>query len=562
MNEIRRSLKRLAVIYFFVLLNIIPYCDLIPDVFPTRVLSRSYMITAACCMTVFYTKRIADRGVIRKLLIGMSVLEIMLIVLQLLKWSSFKMFDTAQRLSWYLFYIPMMFIPVLFFYMGISLDRKERDGRKLLRKWGWMLAVSFVFLVLFVTNDRHQLLISFKPGFENWDTDYSHEPLFFVSYVWQYALLIVSLGLIYKKCRLPSARRNSWIVLIPIVIGIIMMVQLVADKVPKLNGWAMFSVSEAMGAIIAGTLECCMCLGLIPSNENYRGIFSKIKLPIHITDRDGKVVYATEEAGGFSKEMFSLADKDPYGENIVMRVSALPGGYAFWQNDISWLNRLNEQLDDIRSQLSEEAELIQLSNELDEKRTAIEKRNDIYDEIIRNTHEQAGEISRLVAEATATEDVEVKAHKLKLISFYASFIKRYANIMLYESPDEKINTVEVRLAISENLIYLDNLGIAVEFAGGKNEPEAYISRKAAIAIYEAFYKVVSENLGSMRGCYVRIVHDDESGIQLRVNLDGVCSPADEKLVRVLEEADISMSTFVEDADTFIRFTVRGEGGAL
>ena len=561
MNEIRRSLKRLAVIYFFVLLNIIPYCDLIPDIFPTRVLSRSYMITVACYMTVFYMKRIADRGVIRKLLINMSVMEIMLIVLQLLKWSSFKMFDVAQRLSWYLFYIPMMFIPVLFFYMGVSLDRNEKDGRKLLRKWGWMLAVSFVFFALFVTNDRHQLLISFKPGFENWDTDYSHEPLFFVSYVWQYALLVVSLGVIYKKCRVPSARRNSWIVLIPIVIGIVMMVQLVADKVPKLNGWAMFSVSEAMGAIIAGTLECCMCLGLIPSNENYRGIFSKIKLPIHITDRDGTVVYATEEAGAFTEEMFSLADKELYDENTVMRVSELPGGYAFWQNDISWLNRLNEELDDIRAQLSEEAELIRLSTKLDEKRRVIEKRNNIYDEIIRSTHEQAGQISRLVTEAMAAEDVEFKSRSLKLISFYASFIKRYANIVLYDSPDGRINTAELGLAISENLIYLDNLGIAAEFAGSRNEPGSYITKKAAIAVYEAFYRVISENLEILRGCYVGIARDVNGDIRIRVNLDGVAARADEGMIRALDEAGIKMNTFIEDADTFIRFTVRREGGA-
>lgn len=561
MNEIGKSLRRLAVIYFFMLLNIIPYCDLIPDVFPTRVLSRSYMITVACYMTVFYMKRIADRGVIRKLLISMSVMEIMLIVLQLLKWSSFKMFDVAQRLSWYLFYIPMMFIPVLFFYMGVSLDRNEKDGRKLLRKWGWMLAVSFVFFALFVTNDRHQLLISFKPGFENWDTDYSHEPLFFVSYVWQYALLVVSLGVIYKKCRVPSARRNSWIVLIPIIIGIVMMVQLVADKVPKLNGWAMFSVSEAMGAIIAGTLECCMCLGLIPSNENYRGIFSKIKLPIHITDRDGTVVYATEEAGAFTEEMFSLADKELYGENTVMRVSELPGGYAFWQNDISWLNRLNEELDDIRAQLSEEAELIRLSTKLDEKRRVIEKRNNIYDEIIRSTHEQAGQISRLVTEAMAAEDVEFKSRSLKLISFYASFIKRYANIVFYDSPDGRINTAELGLAISENLIYLDNLGIAAEFAGSRNEPGSYITKKAAIAVYEAFYRVISENLEILHGCYVGIARDDNGDIRIRVNLDGVAARADEGMIRALDEAGIKMNTFIEDADTFIRFTVRREGGA-
>lgn len=559
MKDISKVLGKVALLYGLMALDIPFYCDIVPDVFPFRMLSRIYLVLISCVMITHYRKRISDRGLIKWILNAISALVFSLILLQIFKWSSFKRVETAERFTWYLFYIPNLFIPVLTFYLGLSLDKRERNGKHLFKRWGWMLVVSAVLVIIILTNDLHQAIFAFNPGFENWDTEYSHTPLFFAAYIWMYGLLAVSLAVILKKCRIPGARRRSWVMLISGTVGFVMMILLIIDKVPKINGMAIFSVTEAMILIVFGPLECCLDLGLIPSNDLYFGVLEKLSLPVHITDERGNVVYASECAGVFTGDMMSIQDKGMKGENTILRVVKLPGGYAFWQNDVSWLNHLNEELDDARSRLAEESEFIRLRNELDEKRAVIDRRSEIYDEIGRRTRAQSEEIARLTQEAIASDDVQLKTRNIKVISFYGTFIKRYSNLMLYESETGSISTDEVGLALNESLYYLSNLGIASEYAGINNASGTHLRKNTALALYTAFHKAVSQNLDSLSGCYAGFTLDPEERVQMRLTLDGTNIRSDTADEKSLADVCVDVNTIIEDSNAYMRFTVCKEG---
>ena len=48
----------------------------------------------------------------------------------------------------------------------------------------FLLLPDALFTTLVLTNDCHQLVFGFRPGFENWSGDYTQLPLFFVLYGW------------------------------------------------------------------------------------------------------------------------------------------------------------------------------------------------------------------------------------------------------------------------------------------------------------------------------------------------------------------------------------------
>ena len=70
--------------------------------------------------------------------------------------------DEARRLLWYLYYIPMLFIPLNALYVSMSLGQTE-DYR--LPLWTKLLYLPTAVLLMFVlTNDLHQCVFSFPSG--------------------------------------------------------------------------------------------------------------------------------------------------------------------------------------------------------------------------------------------------------------------------------------------------------------------------------------------------------------------------------------------------------------
>lgn len=64
--------------------------------------------------------------------------------------------DTASRYLWYLYYLPMLFIPLLGVYIALSFGKSE-DFR-LSAKHGLLALIPTVLFLLIITNDLHQLV--------------------------------------------------------------------------------------------------------------------------------------------------------------------------------------------------------------------------------------------------------------------------------------------------------------------------------------------------------------------------------------------------------------------
>ena len=108
----------------------------------------------------------------------------------------------AIRYLWYLFYLPMLFVPMLAVLIALSLGKP--DGYRLPKSTWILWAVSGVLLLLVLTNDLHQLVFTFPADAAVWsDTDNGYAAGYFVVTGWQ-VLCAAALVTMFFKCHVPN----------------------------------------------------------------------------------------------------------------------------------------------------------------------------------------------------------------------------------------------------------------------------------------------------------------------------------------------------------------------
>ena len=117
---------------------------------------------------------------VRHYMLAISALMVLWILLRSIKFSIDN--TDAERLLWYSYYFPMLFIPMLSVFVSQSLGKGE-DFR--LPRWTKLLYLPTLLLLLLVlTNDLHQQVFSFPSGILS-DREYRYEVGFFFVLGWE-----------------------------------------------------------------------------------------------------------------------------------------------------------------------------------------------------------------------------------------------------------------------------------------------------------------------------------------------------------------------------------------
>ncbi len=550
MNEVKTALKRMSIYYLLLAINIIFCANIIADVFPGRNLSTIYLLILSVCLVLYYSHRVTPTGGLSAMMKLLSVMGLLLILLRGIKYSAVAEVGFLARHTWYLYYVPMLLLPLFLFYIALLVSPKY--NAKLSKSWYWTLAVTAVLIGLILTNDLHQQAFIFQPGFANWDGDYRHGWLFYVVSAWQFVLFLTSIIILVLKCRISSSKKSAWIILIPFAIGLVMYALLLTDKVPIINVAPIFEFPEAHIFTAATVLECCMQLGLVPTNKDYGKLFRNLSISAQITDRKGTPVYSSSSAVTLTREQFSAEDGARIGEHTVLHKMPLPGGYGFWQDDMTELDRLNDELEEAKEGLAQEAELIRLKNELKEKKTKITQRTLVYDTIAKYTQKQSQAISFYAKMARNSSDARVKEDCRRRIVLLGAYIKRYANLMLISQESDLIEAGELSLSVAEVLRYLNYCGVPGEVI---NNAECTLPANATLAVFEAFETLLEANYPRLRGVFVHLSVKDKALIKLIVENLSESIPKD--ILRRLTAVGVGYESKLEDNVTYIYFSMQG-----
>ncbi|MBR7092044.1 MAG: hypothetical protein IKI50_02530 [Clostridia bacterium] len=555
MNVVKTTLGRLALYALLLAVNIIPCASILPDKFPTRNVSTLYLLILSACLIRYYSYRVSSDGALPFMMKSLSWMAFLLLLLRGVKYSVFAGVAVLARHTWYAYYVPMLLLPLSFFY--ISLLVSPKGDARLPKKWLWPAAVTAVFILLVLTNDLHQLVFRFQPGFVNWDGAYSYGWLFYVVTAWQYALYPAAVLLLVFKCRIGSAKKYAWLTVIPFSIGIAMSVLLMTGRMPRINGSYIIEFPEALIFMVTGVLECCIQLGLIPTNKGYGKLFRLFSFSAQITDREGTPVYLSRSAVPLTAAQFAAPDGAHVGEHTVQHKMEVPGGFGFWQDDLTELDRLNRELAEAKEGLAQEAELIRLRNELKEKQIKIEQRSKMYDRIARRTWRQSQAISHMAETARKAADPAVKETCRRHITLLAAYIKRFANLMLLSYESRTIETGELGLSFSEVLRYLNFSGVPGELF---RTADGAVSAEAALAVFEAFGTLLTENLSSLRGVFVNLSRKES--VVCKLTLEQLRTSLPEEENRGLARAGVRTEAVREDDVTYVGFTLPERGRAV
>jgi len=276
MNEVKTTFKRMALYYLLLAISIIPCADF-PDVFPLRNASAIYLLTLCVCLILYYSHRVVPSGSLSFMMKSVSWMATLLILLRGIKYSAFSEVGILARHIWYLYYLPIMLIPLLLFY--ISLVVAPKKDYRVSKGWRLFAVLTAIMIITVLTNDLHQLVFSFNPGFANWDNDYSYGFLFYVITLWQYILYIAAITILVIKCRISSSKKNAWIIIIPFVIGAVMIALLFTGKMPTLKGTNIIEFPEALIFTLQLFLKAAFSLDLFRQTQTTQSFFKGFQFP-------------------------------------------------------------------------------------------------------------------------------------------------------------------------------------------------------------------------------------------------------------------------------------------
>ncbi len=552
MNDVRKALERLALYSLLLAVNIIFSSRIIPDVFPARGLTSFYLLILSVFLVYYCSHRISSEGSLPFMIKALSWMSLLLILLRAVKYTVFTGVDLLSRHTWYLYYVPILLIPLLLFYISLLVHPSKRTHMS--KTWIWTAVLTALFIILVLTNDLHQLIFTFRPGFEGWDTDYLHGWLFYALYSWVYILYIASVIILIIKCRVSSSRKSAWVLTIPFAAGIIMNILLMTGNMPKINGMNVIEFPESLIFTAASVLECCIQLGLIPANTEHGKLFRHFPISAQITDSKGDPVYSSAEAAPLTPEQFTSEDGSRTGEHTVLHKIRIPGGFGFWQVDVTELDRLNEELAEAKEDLTQEAELTRMRAELREKELVTEQRTAVYDAVAERTRRHSRAVSQIAAEARRSEDVVFREKSRNRITMLGSYIKRYANLMLMSQQSDSAESGELALSVLEVLRYLNFCGIPGELI---NTSLCSVPWDAALAVFGTFGSLLGSYYDELGGVFVSMSGTDR--LIFKLTFENMTGEIGSGSAGRLRDAGVRTDLKHEDGVTYISF-ILPEGG--
>ena len=198
---------------------------------------------------------------VRRLLLNVDLLMLFWILVRTLRFQ-LNTSPGMDRMLGYLYYAPMLGIPVLCVQLVLTVDRSERYR---LSAWARMLWLpSAVLLELVLTNDLHQQVFRLQ---QPWNENYQYGWLFGLVVGWIVICILLAFGIIAHKSRNPRILRRLPLPAIPMVL---------LGVYAVLYGFHFPLIRQFLGdmtivhcLMTAASLEGGLRCGLIQSNTGY-----------------------------------------------------------------------------------------------------------------------------------------------------------------------------------------------------------------------------------------------------------------------------------------------------
>lgn len=507
---------------------------------------RSCIYLGMYCAWVIYLGKHVVHKKTRRCLTAIGCLMVFWFFVRTVKFHIFHD-PLGEHICWYLYYIPMLLIPVLGLAAAMFLGEKEEE--KTVRKVIILLTVAAILIVSVFTNDLHQLVFRFskQPPFS--DKDYSYGIVFMVIQGWILICLTGMEIILIRKSRIPG-KKQFWL---PVIPGILLLGWNIGNilRLPFIKIIA-GDMTAVCCLLMAAIFQGCILCGLIQTNNRYFELFQTSGgLDAEITDHSFQRYYHSGDFPELSPELRRIIIDRSSVQEQGIRINHIPirGGHLFWSEDISVLL---DQYQDIREQqeeLTARNRLLQKAYQKEAERRKTEEQNRLLNMIQNQTAGQLELLSQFMDELERTESREQYDRILGKIVVVGTYLKRRKNLVLtqYASDGNLLTMEDLRQSLAESC---DSLKLCrIRAAYYVENVDVQMNADDILKCYDTFEWLVERLLDIMQSVFYRVSQIDDAlrisvHIVSEVDLRGVMSERPELKVQQEDENEWFISCIV------------------
>ncbi len=497
MNKILKK-PMITVVIFIVLLciaQVLLLADRYLTAYPIYISGMIYIFSSILYISLFVGwtigmyHRIMNRHVrVHLLMIGSLI--VFWLMIRTVKFSAFQFLTLADRLSWYAYYIPMVLIPLFFFFTTLYMGEKE--DYRINPKWYLLLIPAIASILLVMTNDLHGLVfMDFDLTVHAYGKSYSYGPGYYFIVIVIWAILAMSIFILRKKFNASTQTKKAS--RLPTLILLLIPLYTALHILKPTYGIGYYlDVSTFASAITVAFLETTIWTRLIHSNQRHRDFFTMSDLKAKILDDGGNTVYTSQHAAPLSKAHFEALKKEKtmvYDNHTNLNLSPLKGGYVLWYSDVSEVRAMMDNLMTLNEELNKTIEHLSIENEQRREVARQEKLSDLHrimeNEVIPQSNKMKQEMMK--GDLASLDEIQGILFETSMTSTY---IKRKVNLILTEQTEKNISTDEMARCFLESfqlLRYVDK-ACAIRIVS-----EYEMTLDMAMVSYDLYQYIIEKN---------------------------------------------------------------------
>jgi hypothetical protein len=272
-------------------------------------------------------------------------------------------------------------------------------------------------------------------------------------------------------------------------------------------------------------------------------------LGVSVVDNEYTVHYRSDDAIDLPKEQMQAATIAPVilDGGIRLSGSKIKGGYTIYQEDISELLDILDELKELREELQDSNAVSMQNYRIDKRIRALAEKNRLHDELHRQTAKQINLLNDWLTKLFETEDADEKRELLRRIVVAGAYLKRRNNLVLVSEQDGFIKEEELNLSIKE---MMKNLQIAGVSCASSVQFERDIPSDVVMQLFDFYEYVVENAFDGLTYLLARFFSRDSS---FYCCVDAVCS------LDLTAFATDTVSVSVTD-ENYYTFSFKAEGG--
>ena len=449
---------------------------------------------------------------VRHYLIAVSGLMVFWFVIRSMRYYFITDIGIARQL-WYLYYLPMLFIPLFSLFVAISLGKPE--NARLSKTALLLLSIPTVLcLLLVLTNDLHQLVFSFPEGAVWTDINNGYTFGYYIVLGWEilcalaaFVIMIIKCRLSYRKKYLPFLLLACSIVYAFIYVSGVEWMQLIGGD-----------IAAAQCLMFTGILESCIQCGLIQTNTGYEELFMVSRLGAQITDQGNTVCLASSNARELTGEQRMSAKTHPVlaDKTTLIKSKPIRFGHVLWQEDVSELTEAIEQIEENCRDLSERNRIRRKNLETKKKIPSLQEKNRAADVLNRETTGQISMIEHLLTQYDTENDAQKREKLLAGAAVLGAYIKRYGNLLLVSHREETADICDLSRCFEDSFVNLELLDVKYLCT---LPADVILATKDMLRIYHTFETILEDCLFDLHSVWVNA---RERKGQFLVSIDFVC----------------------------------------